>query len=99
VVAEQQELLAIDDLVAFAINARRLIENTIKPKRAGETHVQAITGANKEYVAITRIINCIIHNRDVEVIGSVGHYRLYTGEKNLHIIADDFGKPIDPICL
>ena len=32
-VGRQQELLAVDDLVGFAIHARRLIENTASSKR------------------------------------------------------------------
>ena len=98
VMADQQELLAVDDLIAFAIHARRLIESTITSKRASKTCVHVITGGKKEYVAITRIINCIVHNRNVQLIRSLGRLRLYAGETNVLSLHDDFRKPVDPMC-
>jgi hypothetical protein len=58
--------LASDDLLAFAMHTRRLIENTILPKRAMFL-VPVVAGGEGDACPITRIINVIIHNKEITI--------------------------------
>jgi hypothetical protein len=65
---ERQEILAVDDLVTFAISARRLIENTMTPKEFLSIEIFA---ASKDTDVIrrpvVRIINIIVHHKDIYI--------------------------------
>jgi hypothetical protein len=95
-------MLALDDLIAFSIHARRLIENTIGPKRAKETHVQALFEDRMQSVPITSIINCIVHNRHLLVVRSLEsiYYASLVRDQKLHLNMrqEDLRKPLDPFC-
>lgn len=98
-IEQQQEMLAVDDLLAFAIHSRRLIGNTISLERANRTAVQAITENEKTYIPITRIINILIHHKNVDVIRTAERLRI-----RLHASTfDDFmavnQTRIEPLCI
>lgn len=63
----QQEMLASDDLLTFAIHTRRLIENTILAKQAGKFCVPVVDGGEGGSCPITRIINVLVHNRQITI--------------------------------
>ena len=77
-ISRQQEILAVDDLVSFAIHARRLIENTASSKRFMRVTLRAYRKPS-ETIAITRIINILVHHRDIEVIRNLFELELKTG--------------------
>jgi hypothetical protein len=77
-ISRQQEILAIDDLVSFAIHARRLIENTTSPKRFMRVTLRVYRKPS-ETIAITRIFNILVHHRDVELIRNLFELELKTG--------------------
>jgi hypothetical protein len=100
-VADQQEALAADDLVAFAIHARRLIDNTISLKRANKVQLRCLQSGEKEreYTPITRVINVIIHHSELRVFRSQIHLRIYSGQASIEDLMRSDDKTIDPICI
>jgi hypothetical protein len=66
-IERQQKLLAADDLVTFGIHARRLIENTTKAERFTQVTVRHVSKSG-ERIQITRIINILIHHKDIYII-------------------------------
>ena len=82
-IAEQQEILAVDDLATFAIHARRLIENTATASRFRQVMVRRfpykalvdfyrmrVYRGSMESVSITRVINVLIHHKFLDVARS-----------------------------
>ena len=69
-IGRQQEVLAVDDLVSFAIHARRLIGNTASPKRFTGVALE-LYHKPSETIAITRVINKLVHHRDIEIVRNV----------------------------
>jgi hypothetical protein len=68
-IERQQELLAADDLVTFGIHARRLIENTTKAERFTQVTVRHVSKSGEwERIKVTRIINILIHHKDIYII-------------------------------
>jgi hypothetical protein len=73
---DRQELLAIEDLISFAIHARRLIETTGQKSRFNKIeivfHTRSIALPHRrgtlQKIRIWKAINGIIHNRKVEII-------------------------------
>jgi hypothetical protein len=68
---ERQEMLAIEDLISFAIHARRLIENTGQQARFNKTEIVFPGRSKLQRLRIWKIINGIIHNRKVEIIRDI----------------------------
>jgi hypothetical protein len=71
-ITEQQEILAADDLVAFAIHARRLIENTASKKRFRQVTVGPGSKQQQEVsipiTGIVDIIDTLVHHREIKVV-------------------------------
>jgi hypothetical protein len=70
-ISQQQEILAVDDLVAFAIHARRLIENTASQSRFRHVTVRQGQKQQERDISITRIINILVHHKDIRIIRCV----------------------------
>jgi hypothetical protein len=70
-ISQQQEILAVDDLVAFAIHARRLIENTASQSRFRRFTVRQGQKQQERDISITRIINILVHHKDIRIIRCV----------------------------
>ena len=64
---ERQEILAADDLVVFAINARRLIDNTASLVRFRSV---AIGVGKPGIVSLRRVINILIHHKGMRIMRS-----------------------------
>lgn len=98
-IEQHQEVLAGDDLLAFAIHARRLIDSTISMPRANRIEVQGFTKDGKVYVPVTRIINILIHHREVAVIRTAQHLRISMGVSTIRdfMITDE--PRIEPVCV
>ncbi len=98
-IEQRQEVLAGDDLLSFAIHARRLIDSTISMPRANRIEVQAFTKDGKVYVPVTRIINILIHHREVAVIRTAQHLRISMGVSTIRdfMITDE--PRIAPMCV
>jgi hypothetical protein len=66
-VGRRQDVLAQEDLAAFAIHARRLIEGTITAEAALKVTVEGMYEKERGDIPITRILNAIIHHKAIEV--------------------------------
>jgi hypothetical protein len=70
-ITEQQEILAADDLVAFAIHARRMIENTASKKRFRQVTIGPGSKQQEVSIPITGIVDIIdtlVHHRGIKVV-------------------------------
>lgn len=67
-VEERQNALAIDDLIAFALHVRRLIETTGIANKVGKTPVVVFANGTKQSLPIIRVVNTIIHHRQIEIL-------------------------------
>lgn len=65
---ERQEALAVDDLVDFAIHARRLIENTAKRQRFGQVVIRSRSKSGPSELRLLAIVNTLIHHQDIEIV-------------------------------
>jgi hypothetical protein len=59
----RQGILAADDLVTFAVYARRLIENTESHKQFSKVFITTSVDGGKLQIPITTIINKLIHHK------------------------------------
>ena len=69
-ITERQEILAADDLVAFAIHARRLIENTASKKRFRQVTIGPGSKQDEVSIPITGIVDIIdtlVHHREIRI--------------------------------
>ena len=71
-----QTILSKDDLILFAIHARRLIENTVKQANVAEEKIERTDGQIGLDYPLTRIINVIVHNVQLEVVRSEQEVRI-----------------------
>lgn len=78
---DRQETLAHDDLVDFAIHARRLIENTTKKKRFSCVSIQSHHRSDQTPVQVMALINVIVHHEDIEIIRSTLKAHILSGVK------------------
>jgi hypothetical protein len=103
-IAEQQEILVVDDLATFAINARRLIENTATASRFRQVTVRRfpykalidlyempIYRASIEGVSIARVINVLIHHKSLDVIISTFQAELLLRRYEFSEILERYG--------
>jgi hypothetical protein len=69
-IGERQETLAVEDLIEFAIHARRLIDSTVKgERRFANVSVHANKRRTKT-VKVRKIINVLIHNDSIRIVRS-----------------------------
>jgi hypothetical protein len=94
----QQEILAVDDLIEFAIHSRRLIENTITKKRARATTMQVVSD-DGDRVSIIKIIDVLIHHRNILVARSLGAISRYKPGTDIIDMMKDYEKDIPSTCL
>ena len=85
-IGRQQELLAADDLVVFALNARRLIETTIGKEDPLKKHIFrcGVAGA-RGHLSFWEVINIVIHHQSIDILRSrpkerTGDYREFLSE-------------------
>jgi hypothetical protein len=64
---ERQRLLAADDLITFAIHARRLIENTESHEQFRKVFITTTLDGKELQVPITTIINKLIHHKYIKI--------------------------------
>jgi len=96
-VHERQDILAEEDLIAFCIHARRLIENADLIDLAKE--VQIDTNDNREPQSIWQILGYLIHHDTLLIIRCATRFRMLmrnleglTGEEYLKSTKDDWRK-------
>jgi hypothetical protein len=72
---ERQELLAIEDLISFAIHGRRLIETTGQQSRFNKIEIAFPSrpivlprGSKLQKMRIWKVITRIIHNQNINII-------------------------------
>jgi hypothetical protein len=66
----RQVLLATDDLIAFSINARRLIHNSGSLKNFIDTNINVEMDGTNTTIPVTRVINIIIHHKFLRIVRS-----------------------------
>tara|TARA_R110000868_G_scaffold49503_10_gene159621 strand:+ start:1752 stop:2363 length:612 start_codon:yes stop_codon:yes gene_type:complete len=67
-ISEYQGRLALDQLVIFALHARRLIENTCTKRGFSGVRLSPIAKSTPLGFQIIRIIDVLIHHKDIEII-------------------------------
>jgi hypothetical protein len=87
---ERQGILAADDLVTFAIHARRLIENTESHKQFGKVFITTTVDREKLQVPITTIINKLIHHKYIKIVRFNHELWSYHNIETGEISYDDF---------
>jgi hypothetical protein len=73
-ISEQQEILAADDLVTFAIHARGLIENTASKKRFRQITLRPASKWQDKIgqtVGIIDAIDTLVHHIEIKIIRSL----------------------------
>lgn len=80
----RQDVLAHEDLTAFAIHARRLIESTISTTVAADVTVEGMYEGKKCTVPMTRILNTVIHHKD-RVLFNLGAAAREPSSKELEV--------------
>lgn len=95
----QQTLLATDDMVAFGIHARRLIENTLSKAWAAHTLVPALAGKAASGVPITRIIDVLIHHKALYIARTIQKARILSGQCNWQDFLSINKQAIRPFCV
>lgn len=63
----RQTLLATDDLIHFALNARRLIDNTKSFAQIESATIKVATSNQVEDKSVSRILNVIIHHKLIDI--------------------------------
>lgn len=69
----RQDLLAINDLVSFCINARRLIENIGLKDLVSQTNIKT----NAVPMSLWKIIGGLIHHDDLMIIRSESRWKMF----------------------
>jgi hypothetical protein len=69
----RQERLALDDLVTFAVHARRLVQNTVGKQSFDSVIIKQLEPLHGS-IAIMHVLDALIHNEDVQVIRSFLQY-------------------------
>lgn len=89
---ERQEQLAADDLISFALSARRLIENTSGKDRFNGVEIQCVVGGKQRHLPIWSVIGIIVHHRKIEITRTVLDFMLKAGQFNwqrdLHMLQE-----------
>jgi len=89
-ISEQQEILAVDDLVSFAIHARRLIENTASQSRFRQVTLRQSWKAPGKTIAITRVINVLVHHKKIKIVRDLFKLELLTRLSNVYEILERY---------
>ena len=97
-IAAHQDVLAADDLLTLAIHGRRLISETITLRRAAQVDVRVWIKGKQERLAITRLINVIVHHTDLEIIRTEAVLKVASGSWTIDDLMAENQKYIDPIC-
>jgi hypothetical protein len=90
-ISEQQEILAVDDLVTFAIHARRLIENTDSQNRFRRVTLRLNPKGPVGVIAITRVINVLVHHKQMEIVRDMFQLEMASGQSNVYEIMARYG--------
>jgi hypothetical protein len=67
----RQEMLAVEDLISFAMHARRIIEVTGLKSRFNKIEIELIGAKRPPRIRVLKAINCILHNNTIEIIREV----------------------------
>ncbi|MBI3452886.1 MAG: hypothetical protein HY057_08715 [Rhodospirillales bacterium] len=80
---ERQRDLAVEDLIAFAIHARRFIENTTGMNRFRSVEVRILNKnkSQQNLMSVTRIINILIHHQDISIVRTMLEIFVLAGHK------------------
>ena len=81
-VFEHQEVLILDDLISFAIHARRFTENTITQKVASSHLLQRSDGIQGKNYSLTRLINVIVHNQSLRICRTENELKILGGDQS-----------------
>jgi hypothetical protein len=76
---ERQEALAADDLVDFAIHARRLIENTAKARRFSQATIRSMKREGEAHIKVTRVINMLVHHDYIQIVRTEVEAKILAG--------------------
>jgi len=63
----RQTILATDDLMAFAINARRLMDNGASLDQFTSTNIKVMFNGILTTKPVTRVVNLIIHHNEISI--------------------------------
>lgn len=67
-IEDRKDELARDDLIAFALHVRRLIETADIKKKVGNNIVTAFVNGKNQPTPIIKVINTIIHNQRLDIL-------------------------------
>jgi hypothetical protein len=77
---QRQIMLAVDDLVSFSTNGRRLIKNTLGQRWAQNVLVPVRTDSPQTTTAtINRVVNVIVHHKRLEIMRTAQDARMMAG--------------------
>lgn len=92
-IGARQEMLVGEDLLSFALHARRLIENTTGFKRFNRVSVRTLRKGRPE-VRFREIINMIIHHTDLTVVRTDWQLGAMSGQLRWSEMLDSSPSPI-----
>ncbi|HEV2265365.1 MAG TPA: hypothetical protein VGR79_12625 [Stellaceae bacterium] len=93
---ERQEALAADDLVSFAIHARRLIDASQCRGMLRSVEIRSFTKSART-VRVRDVINKIIHHEDIQIVRTVLRAGLLAGRYKLEDILDVSDQSFSPL--
>lgn len=102
---ERQDMLAADDLILFAVHARRLLETTVGTRIGNKVFVKGVDHQRSvAHISFSRIINVLVHHREITILRTthkqrMGSYESYLEENQITepascILTSDEGKTL-----
>jgi hypothetical protein len=88
-ISERQDILAVEDLIQFAIHARRLIEGTGQVTRFNKTEILVPKAPKHPHIRIWRVLNAILHHQTIMIIRNTWSQEMLLGKK----LEEVFGNP------
>jgi hypothetical protein len=79
-ISERQEILAVEDLINFAIHARRLIEGTGQTTRFKKTEILFPEAPKHPHIRIWKVINVIVHHQAIIIMRSTWSREMISGK-------------------
>jgi hypothetical protein len=95
-ISERQEILAVEDLIKFAIHARRLIEDTGQITRFNKTEILFPKAPKHLHIRIWRVLNAILHHQTIMIIRNTWYREMLSG-KSLEEVSDNPNEYFPPL--
>jgi hypothetical protein len=93
---QRQEILAVEDLIKFAIHARRLIDSTGQTARFNKTEISFPKASKHPHIQVRRVLNAILHHRKIILIRNTMSFAILSGKK-LEEVLDHPNERLPPV--